>query len=122
MDKDIRFTEKKVDAGWKEQIDRDKQVSQGAQARPSKTSGAAPAASSKPFMNLVTSLGYQALMYLGEIPNPVSQQREMNLEAAKETIDFLTALKAKTEGNLSAEELELFAIIPELQMKFAAKV
>ena len=83
-DKDIRFTEKKVDESWKEQ----------AESVKAKAAAAQPAAKSKPvetsktFLSLVQSLGYQALMNLGEIPNPVNQQTELNPEGAKEVIKW----------------------------------
>ncbi len=126
-EKDIRFTEKKVDESWKEQASRDKARSDASSAqRPAKTSaGAAPASqkhTSKQFLNLVTSLGYQAMMHLGEIPDPSTQRVEVNLGMAKEVIDLLMALQEKTTGHLSPEENEVFeSILPELQMKFSAR-
>ena len=74
-------------------------------------------------MELVSSLGYQTLMHLGEIPNPATRQQETNLEAAQEIINLLQALKEKTEGNTSPEEKELLvSLVAELQMKFSERV
>ena len=97
-DKDIRFTEKKVDESWKEQAET---VKAKAAAVPPAAAKAKPAETSKAFLSLVQSLGYQALMNLGEIPNPMTQQTELNPEGAKEAIDLLIALRDKTRGNLS---------------------
>lgn len=120
-DKEIKFTEKKVDESWKDQVNREK----GATSRPSEGApqkSPAAAKTSKPFSNLLSSLSYQAMFHLGEIPNPETQQPELNLEAAREIIDLLTALKEKTAGHLSPEEADVFqTLLPELQMKFSQK-
>ena len=63
------------------------------------------------------------MMHLGEIPNPETQKREVNLEAAREIIDLLGQLKEKSQGNLSAEEMDFFnSLLPELQLKFSQHV
>ena len=117
FDKDIRFTEKKIDESWKEQAEavKAKTPAAGASSKQPETS--------KNFLNLVQSLGFQALMHLGEIPDPATQQRELNLEAAKEAIDLLVALRDKTSGNLSKEEKEMLeALVSQLQIKFSQRV
>ena len=117
-DKEIRFTQKKVDESWKDQIVKEKSVTPSAPPASAKPKPQA----SKAFVNLMTSLGYQAMMHLGEIPSPDTNQPEVSLPAAKEIIELLIALKQKTEGNLSPEEAQVLeSLIPELQMKFAQK-
>ena len=109
MEKDVRFTEKKVDQSWKEGIAREK----GESRKPETTSSLAA---------FLSSLGYQALMQLGEVPHPETQEHQVNLDGAKETIDLLILLEAKTRGNLIPEEEKLFkSILPQLQMKFVEK-
>lgn len=116
--KDIRFSEKKVDESWKEQAESVK-----AKVSSSSATKAPQPTTSKSFVNLVQSLGYQALMLLGEVPDPMTQQREMNPEAAKETIDLLVALKDKTVGNLSKEEKDMIEnLVSQLQIKFSQSV
>ncbi|MFQ5507414.1 MAG: DUF1844 domain-containing protein [Planctomycetota bacterium] len=46
----------------------------------------------------------QALVSLGKIPHPVTQQTEVNLPWAKYFIDLLGLLDEKTRGNLDKEE------------------
>ena len=115
MDKKIRFSEKKVDDSWKDEVTREK----GEPKSP-------PPGEPKPSLSLegfLTSLGYQALMCLGELPHPETQERQLDLEAAKETIDLLVLLEAKTKGNRTPEEEQLLkTLIPDLQMKFVQKV
>ncbi|MFA7255787.1 MAG: DUF1844 domain-containing protein [Candidatus Omnitrophota bacterium] len=118
-DKDIRFTEKKVDESWKEQAESVK--AKAASVLPA--SKAKPAETSKAFLSLVQSLGYQVLMNLGEIPNPMTQETTLNPEGAKEAIDLLIVLKEKTSGNLSDEEKKILeTLITQLQIKFSQSV
>jgi len=113
MEEKVRFTEKKIDQSWKETVAREK--------------GEPPAEpASNPSLTLATffsSLGVQTLMHLGELPYPETQEHRLDLEAAKETIDLLILLEAKTKGNRTEEEDKLLKdLLPELQMKFVAKV
>jgi len=114
--KDIRFSDKKVDESWKEQVAASaKAAGSGSQTKSPETS--------KVFLGLVQSLGIQALMHLGAMPNPMTQEAEINLEAAKETIDVLIALRDKTVNNLSMEEKKMIeALLSELQVKFSQSV
>lgn len=71
------------------------------------------------FLNYVTSLGFQAMIFLGEIPHPVSHQTEKNLDQAKFIIDTLLMIRDKTKGNLDSREQNLLnASVYELQMKY----
>ena len=123
---DMPFVNKKVDESWKEQAEKEKVVLEQKRPQPQSASGDSKPSqateTSKPFINLLTSLGYQAMMHLGEIPHPHTGESDENLEAAKETIDLLVSVRTKTEGRLSPEETELIkGLIPELQMKYAQK-
>lgn len=116
--KDIRFTDKKIDDSWKEQTSKEREAQQ-ASARPPAASGE-PAKTSKIFLNLLSSLGYQAMVHLGEIAHPQTGQPMVDLQSAKEAIDLLAALKEKTQHNLSPEESQVFeTVLPELQLKFS---
>ncbi len=71
------------------------------------------------FHNFVLSLYTSVLFNLGELANPVSDKREKDLEAAKQTIDILGILKEKTEGNLNSSEKELLdGVLSESRMKY----
>lgn len=127
MTKDIRFSEKKVDEHWKDQI----QQGQGVQDPKPRTSseekhtraGERQPKTSTLFLNFVTSLGIQALIHLGEMPDPQTQMLNPNLDAVKEILDLLIQIKEKTDGNLSEEEKKFFfSFLPELQLKFAQKI
>lgn len=124
FDKDIRFSEKRVDESYKEQAARDKgDQSVGKESETKDPEVGTRPVTSKPFMNLVSSLGVQVLMHLGELPNPATGRTQEDLQSARELIDLLMELKKKTLHNTSPEEDQLFdSLLPELQMKFSQKV
>lgn len=71
------------------------------------------------FPNFVLSLMTQTLMHLGEIPDPMTQKAHRDLGLAKQTIDLIALLQAKTKGNLSADEDQLLAeVLYKLRMLF----
>lgn len=71
------------------------------------------------FTNYVTSLGFQALIFMGAVPNPMTNEITKNLEQAKFLVDTLAMIKEKTAGNLSKQEEDLLgATCYELQLKF----
>jgi hypothetical protein len=64
----------------------------------------------------------QGLVLLGEVPNPYTNKKEEDVEAARHTIDILTMLEQKTKGNLTKEEQQLMeTVLYELRMKFMAR-
>ena len=68
------------------------------------------------------SLSTQALMYLGEIPNPVTGKAETDLAAVRELIDIISMLQEKTRGNLDPAEARLFEkVLYDLRMRFVEK-
>ena len=74
------------------------------------------------FGMFVSSLSMQALIFLGEIDNPVTHKKEENLEQAKYIIDTMAMLKEKTKGNLTGNEANILDnILYELRMKYTAK-
>ncbi len=71
------------------------------------------------FSAFILSLNASALIHLGEIPDPVSMDRSVNIAAAKHTIDILQLLSEKTEGNLSPEEQKLIEdVVYNLRIKY----
>lgn len=71
------------------------------------------------FSAFILSLNASALIHLGEIPDPQSRERSINLQSAKHTIEILEIIKDKTKGNLDGEEERLLDdIIFNLRMKY----
>lgn len=74
------------------------------------------------FPSYILSYYTQGLVLLGEVPNPYTNKKEEDLEAARHTVDILAMLEEKTRGNLSKEEEQLLgSVLYELRMKFMAK-
>ena len=71
------------------------------------------------FSGFILSLNASALIHLGEIPDPQSKERALNLPAAKHTIDILELLIEKTTGNLTPDEQKLIEdVVYNLRMKY----
>ncbi len=71
------------------------------------------------FTTFVVSLSTQVLMHLGEIPDPMTNQPQIDLSAAQHMIDILGMLEEKTRGNLDHDEEGLLrSILFDLRMKF----
>ena len=75
------------------------------------------------FPTFVISLSTQALMHLGEIPNPLSGKIESDIPVAKQMIDIISVLREKTRGNLdSGEERLMDDVLFDLRMKYVEAV
>lgn len=83
---------------------------------------AAPAeetATSPAFLRLLDMLAQTASLYLQGIPDPATGRRAVDLNASREIIDSLVALREKTRGRLSFEETDaLEGLLGELQLVF----
>ena len=85
--------------------------------------GAAPADEPVTFSTFVLGLSTQALLHLGEIPNPMTHALERDLGAAKHVIDILGILQEKTRSNLEpGEESLLDAVLYDLRMRYVELV
>lgn len=74
------------------------------------------------FPSYILSYYTQGLVLMGEVPNPYTNKKEEDVEAARHTIDILSMLEQKTKGNLSNDEQQLLeGVLYELRMKFMAK-
>jgi len=89
-----------------------------------------PKASSQPretapeitFATFVVGLSTQALVHLGELPDPHTNQPAADLPAAQQLIDIIAMLENKTRGNLDRDEQAMLeAILFELRMKYVER-
>jgi hypothetical protein len=77
--------------------------------------------SSAHFQNLVVNLARQAAANLGAARHPLTGQIEVDLEGAQQMIELLQSLRQKTQGNLTADEIDLLeGLIGDLQMQYVA--
>jgi hypothetical protein len=61
------------------------------------------------FNEFVILQAQNAGLFLGQIPNPHTGVKSVNLPAAKSVIDSLEMLASKTRGNLTDSEAKLLA-------------
>jgi len=73
------------------------------------------------FATLVNMLATNAMVFLGQIPAPGSQQYLRNLPQAQHMIDLLMVLREKTRGNLTQEEEQMLEdLLPQLHMAYVS--
>ena len=126
MAEEAKNPEKKlfIDEDWKHQVEAEKEAARHAQAaeKPAEEPSSAGPRRPLPPANLtflVSTLYLQGAMALGLVPNPMTHKAEKHIEQAKHSIDLLSMLQQKTEGNRTAEEsAELEAILHELRLTF----
>ncbi len=93
------------------------------ESRPSDGAAASARRGAEPldFSSLIVSLATQALMLMGEVPNADSVN--VNMDAAKQTIDVIALLEVKTQGNLNEEESKLIGeVLTSLRMAYVRKI
>ena len=123
--------EKFIDESWKDAVEKEKEVQS---SKPQEASSHEPLAGGEPsegpegvpevnFIGYITSLAFQAMIFMGEIPNPLTNETDKNLMQSKFLIDTLILIKEKTKANLSSQESDtLSGFIYELQTKFVEVV
>ena len=95
------MTDKKVDENWKQKVDIEKESQPDTLDTSDNQSPQMPPVD---FNLFISTLGMQALMALGELENPVTNQKQKELPQAKYLIDTIAMIGEKTKGNLSEQE------------------
>jgi hypothetical protein len=97
-----------VDEDWKAQVEAEKEAVRHPQEGDTKQAeptdmpdGQLPPAT---FPFLCTTLATQAMIALGQIPNPLTGKASVRLNQAKHYIDTLAMLEEKTAGNRTDDE------------------
>ncbi len=71
------------------------------------------------FPAFVMSLNTSVLFHMGEIGDPASGKKTVDLDLARHGIDTLTLIQQKTKGNLLKDEEEMLKnILYDLKMRF----
>src|SRR3990167_5420746 len=108
--------EKHVDESWKDSVAQEKEVLKNTHEPVAQDPGIIGSEGSKEsvpddpnpmevnFINYVSSLIFQAMIFLGEMPNPITNEAEKNPAQAKFLIDTLGMMREKTKGNLTKPE------------------
>jgi hypothetical protein len=75
------------------------------------------------FLQLLLGLQQAAMVALGKLMNPVTGKIERNLEAARNTIDTLSAIANRTQGNLESDEQRVLTqVLTDLRMNYLDEV
>jgi len=71
------------------------------------------------FTTFILSLSTSVLVNLGELPDPLKNENDVNLPLAKQTIGLIEMLMEKTKGNLTEDENKLIdSMLYDLRMKY----
>ena len=71
------------------------------------------------FLQLVLGLQQSGMISLGKLMNPITRKVETQIDAARDTIETLSALEARTRGNLEPdEERVLKQVLTDLRMNY----
>ena len=75
------------------------------------------------FLHLLLGLQQSGMMALGKLMNPLTRQIEKNLDAARDTIDTLAAIEARTKGNLEPDEARVLQqVLTDLRMNYLDEI
>lgn len=114
-----------IDEDWKSRVEAEKAaLEKESAARPEAKPAADAAAHDLPpasFELLVSTFVTEAMVALGQLPNPIDNQASVNLSHARYAIDMLQMIQDKTQGNLTADEgAMLEAMLHQLRMVFVS--
>jgi hypothetical protein len=73
------------------------------------------------FNEFLMSIASSAFIYLGLVEHPATGRRQIDMQAAKESIDMLLMLREKTKGNLTRGEEKFFDdLLTDLKMQYVS--
>ncbi len=108
-----------IDEDWKSQVEKEKEnFAQHAATEPAAEVDPyyLPPAS---FEMLVTTFASEAMVALGQLPNPFTNEHSISWEHARYTIDMLQVVQDKTKGNLSVDEATMLeTLLHQLRLAF----
>lgn len=110
-----------IDEDWKSQVEAERQQQETGGTEQPDSEKRQPELPPASFGMLLTSLATEAMISLGQVPHPVTQQTEISLDHARYLIDTLAVLEEKTRGNLDPQEKQaLETTLSQLRMAFVA--
>lgn len=73
------------------------------------------------FTEFLMRIASEAFIYLGLVEHPMTGRRQVDLQAAKDSIDMLVMLRGKTQGNLTPGEAQFYDdLLADLKMQFVS--
>ena len=116
-------THKKVDEDWKKQVEQEKGKEEAKPRPEPRADAGAGGPQQTGFLAFVSGLAMQAMMCMGEMPDPNTGLTRENIAEAKYLIDIIAMLQEKTKGNLTEEEAAAMEeAVYGLRMRYVRKV
>lgn len=112
-----------IDEDWKAQVEAEKHAAEKkpADTPPAPSTDDDPAMPPASFELLLSSLATEAMMALGQLPNPLTGQSQVRRNQAKYLIDMIDVLKEKAKGNLQPrDEQAIEDMLHQLRLAFVA--
>lgn len=101
---------------------RDDATPRGAETSPREPAGAPSRGSrseQRSLADLFLMVATDAMVALGDVPDPATGERVLNLPHAALAIDLLLLLRDKTEGNRTADETRILGeLLYDLQLRY----
>jgi hypothetical protein len=73
------------------------------------------------FNEFLMGIASSAFIYLGLVEHPATRRRQVDMTAAKESIDMLVMLREKTKGNLTHGEEKFFDdLLSDLKLQYVS--
>ncbi len=112
-----------VDEDWKERVRAEREAARESRTQADRAAGGGGSSSGParpdPFSMLVSSLAAEAMMALGQAPDPAQGHPVVRPELARHSIDMLDMLEEKTKGNLSPDESQMLdSLLHQLRMLY----
>ncbi|QGJ71626.1 Hypothetical protein PBC10988_33330 [Planctomycetales bacterium 10988] len=117
-----------IDEDWKTKVQAEKEALKKEAETPPPETPEEPASAHEPppekyppaeLLSLVQMLLTQALLTMGQMPNPMDGQTTVDLGAAKHFIDLIAVLEEKTKSDSTTREKQaISSVLHELRMKF----
>ena len=115
-----------IDDDWKSQVAAEKEALKK-EATPPNSPGEAESQSASTQMPpaslelLITTFATEAMVALGQLPNPITGESATQPGHAQYAIDMLEVLQEKTAGNLTPDEEKMLSdLLHQLRMLFVA--
>ena len=103
----------------KNETDADAKKKEASKTEPPKEEIQTPPLPEVNFTTLIFSLSSSALFHLGEAADLQAGEKKKDLPLAKHTIDTISMLKEKTEGNLTEEEQKFMeSVLADLKWRY----
>lgn len=119
-----------VDEDWKSQVQKEKEALQQQQSGAAAGEGAPRSKPADQAQHqyppatlpvLLSTLATEAMVALGQIPHPATNQPQVDLAGARHFIDTLEMLEQKTAGNRTPQESQMLErILHELRMVYVS--